>query len=131
MPMNFLTHRFFSAVRICSGDLTIKQRLINAWMEHLDEVDPADMPQCQRQNFAELREVMYERKPLPEESAPQASVRKMSIRQVAAHTDLIIAIYAELVQTQSSPVMEKSESESSIRSNMVTSLDGAIARHLN
>jgi hypothetical protein len=131
MPMNFLTHRFFSAVRICSGDLTIKQRLINAWMEHLDEIDPADMPQCQRQNFAELRKVMYERKPLPEESAPQASVRKMSIRQVAAHTDLIIAIYAELVQTQSSPVMEKSESESSIRPNVVTSLDGAIARHLN
>jgi hypothetical protein len=131
MPMNFLTHRFFSAVRICSSALTIKQRLINAWMEYLDDIDPADMPQCQRQNFAELRKVMYERSPLPQETAPQASVRKMSVRQVAAHTDLIIAIYAELVRIQSSPVLENEASDNNIGSSVVTTLDGAIARHLN
>jgi hypothetical protein len=131
MPMNFLTHRFFSAVRICSGDLTIKQRLINAWMEHLDEIDPADMPQCQRQNFAELRKEMYERNPLPEETAPQASVRKMSVRQVAAHTDLIIAIYAELVRIQSIAAIKNEESESSIRSGAVTNHEGAIEERLN
>jgi len=129
--MNFLTHRFFSAVRICSGDLTIKQRLINAWMAHLDDINPADMPQCQRQNFTELRKVMYERNPLPQETAPQASVRKMSVRQVAAHTDLIIAIYAELVKIQSSPVLKNEASDNNIGSGVVTTLNGAIARHLN
>ena len=129
--MNFLTHQFFSAVRICSGALTIKQRLINAWTEHLDDIDPADMPQCQRQNFVELRKVMYERNPLPEDTEPQASVRKMSVRQVAAHTDLIIAIYAELVRIQSIAAMKNKEPESSIRPSVVTDHEGAIAERLN
>jgi hypothetical protein len=129
--MKFLIHRFFSAVRICSGDLTIKQRLTNAWMEQLDEINPSDMPQSQRQNFTELRNLMYERNPLPNETAPQASVRKMSARQVAAHTDLIIAIYAELVRIQSSLAVENSESENSLRSGLVSSRDDVITQHLN
>ena len=99
--MEFLTSRFLAAVRICSGELAIKQRLASAWMEHLDDINADDLPQSQRQTFLELRDAMYTRKPLPDESAPHASIRKMSAQQVASYTNLIIAIYAGLLRFES------------------------------
>ena len=75
--MSLLTQRFFAAARICSSELSIKQRLTDAWLLHLDEVRPAELPHCPRAPFDALREVLYERKPLPAESAPEASIRKM------------------------------------------------------
>ena len=95
--MEFLTSRFLAAVSICSGELAIKQRLASAWMEHLDDINADDLPPSQRQTFVELRNAMYARKPLPDESAPCASIRKMSTQQVASYTNLIVAIYAGLL----------------------------------
>ena len=129
--MKTLTYRFFSAVRICTSDLTIKQRLAKAWIEYLDEIEPNDLPQCQRPKFIELRENMYERQPLNEESAPQASIRKMSARQVVSQTGLIIEIYAELVRIQNSPTLAGTEVNTNSRSNLVTSLEDEMLRHLN
>jgi hypothetical protein len=130
--MNYLTKRFLAAVRICSGDLTIKQRLAKAWIRHLDDIDVNDLPESQRQKFVRLREAMYERKPLPQESAPLASIRKMSARQAASHTDLIIAIYAELLRTQSAAVALAQESpDSDVGSSLSIDMDGHMSQRLN
>jgi len=129
--MTFLTQRFLAAARICSGELTIKKRLASAWIEHLDDIDAADLPSCQRPTFDALREAMYERNPLPDESAPEASIRKMSTKQVASYTSLIIAIYAGLEKIQSSPTLAKDKSDESIGSSVVTALDERMGQRLN
>jgi len=129
--MNLLTQRFFAAARICGGDLTIKQRLADAWMRHLDDISPGDLPPSERQKFVTLREGMYERTPLPEESAPQASIRKMSVQQAASYTDLIITIYGELVRAQSSSALVGEESDSNVGSSVVTSLEDRMLQRLN
>jgi hypothetical protein len=130
--MNYLTKRFLAAVRICSGDLTIKQRLAKAWMRHLDDIDANDLPESQRQKFVQLREAMYERKPLPQESAPLASIRKMSARQAASHTNLIIAIYAGLLRTQSAAIALAQESpDAEVGSSLSVNVDGHISERLN
>ena len=106
--MSAISNRFLSAVRLCTGPMTIKRRLTQAWLEYLDCIDPDDLPGEVRPQFIELRKAMYARVPLPKETAPQASVRKMSIREVADHSDNIVMIYRELVrQSASLPKTEK------------------------
>ena len=96
--MSAISNRFLSAVRLCTGPMTIKRRLTQAWLEYLDPIDPDDLPSEVRPQFIELRKAMYARIPLPRENAPQASVRKMSIREVSDHSDNIVMIYRELMR---------------------------------
>ena len=96
--MNILCNRFLAAIRLCNGPLDIKKRLMLAWSEHLDAIDPNELPEQLRQKFTELRNAIYSREPLPQETAPQASIRKMSVHEAVSHTDTIVALYTELVQ---------------------------------
>ncbi len=98
--MSPLVNRFLSAVRICAGPLAIKQRLTEAWTEYLDKISPDELPGNLRQDFIELRKAMYTREPLPVETAPHASIRKMSAKEAALHTETIILIYTKLVLQQ-------------------------------
>jgi hypothetical protein len=129
--MNVLTQRFFAAARICSSELSIKQRLTDAWMLHLDEVSPAELPRCHREKFVALREVLYERKPLPAESAPEASIRKMSGQQVASCTDLIVTIFGELTQAQSDNNISGKDHDNHVGSGVVTNLKDRLSQQLN
>lgn len=95
--MSPLANRFLSAVRLCTGPLAIKRRLTEAWTEHLDNIAPDELPENLRQDFIELRKAMYTHIPLPIETAPQASIRKMSVGEVALHTDTIILLYTRIV----------------------------------
>ena len=96
--MTVLCNRFIAAIRLCNGPLDIKKRLMLAWSEHLDAIDPNELPTQLRQKFIGLRKAIYCREPLPQETAPQASIRKMSAREAASHTDTIVGLYAELMR---------------------------------
>ena len=99
--MSTLVNRFLAAVRVCTGPLAIKQRLTMAWVEYLDMISPAEIPGNLRQDFIELRKAMYTKNPLPAETAPQASIRKMSSNEAAAHAEKIILLYSQLLLQQS------------------------------
>jgi hypothetical protein len=99
--MSTLANRFLSAVRTCTGPLAIKRRLAMAWLEHLDMISPCELPGNLRQDFIELRKAMYTRNPLPSETAPQASIRKMSSNEAAVHAHTIILLYSRLVLHES------------------------------
>jgi len=129
--MEFLTSRFLAAVRICSGELAIKQRLASAWTEHLDDINADDLPQSQRQTFVELRDAMYERKPLPDESAPRASIRKMSVQQVASYTNIIVAIYVGLLRFESRLAFADDKSDASVASGGATPAEDRTLQRLN
>lgn len=129
--MEFLTSRFLAAVSICSGELAIKQRLARAWMEYLDDINADDLPQSQRQAFVELRDAMYARKPLPDESAPCASIRKMSTQQVVSYTNLIVAIYAGLLRYDNRLAFADNKPDTSVAPSGVSLAEDRTRQSLN
>jgi hypothetical protein len=90
--MHQLSKRLYPAIRLLVGPGTVKQRLAKVWLTHLDDIAVADMPGQIQHEFRELRRSMYDREPLPHESAPEASIRKMSIREATKHAECIVNI---------------------------------------
>ena len=96
--MRHLSDRFAAAVRLCTGPAPVKERLAAAWLKHLDEIDPRELPAHLHQDFAGLREAMYLHEPQPNELAPAASIRKMSASQATRYTAMIARMLGELLR---------------------------------
>ncbi|MCC7329723.1 MAG: hypothetical protein IT484_06160 [Gammaproteobacteria bacterium] len=96
-----LSDRFFSAVRSLSGDGPIKQRLVSAYKEHLEDLHEEDVPDSIRQKFTSLREALTAVGPTNGESAVHASVRKMSPVDAQRYTTSILLMLGELVRVKS------------------------------
>jgi len=88
--------RFFAALTVLSGHGHIKQRLIKAYEEHLDEIEVDELPVATKQAFADLRKSMYRVAPLKGESPVCASVRKMSPEDASECACQVVVLYAEL-----------------------------------
>jgi len=96
-----LSDRFFSAVRSLSGDGPIKQRLVSAYKEHLEDLREEDLPDSIRQKFTSLREALTAVGPTNGESSVHASVRKMSPVDAQRYTTSILLMLGELVRVKS------------------------------
>ena len=81
-----------------SQEGSLKDRLIEAYTEHLAEIDPSRCPSacapisspCIRRCTAPV--------PLPRECVIRASVRKMSIAEVRAYAALVVRAFAALAR---------------------------------
>ena len=129
--MNVLCDRFLAAIRLCNGPLDIKKRLLLAWCEHLDAIDPNELPKRLRQKFTGLRRAIYSREPLPQETAPQASIRKMSVRDAVSHTDTIIALYTELMREAYAAKTSATAAEKDYSADSFPDLSDDLVHHLN
>jgi hypothetical protein len=129
--MNILCNRFLAAIRLCNGPLDIKKRLMLAWSEHLDAIDPNELPKQLRQKFIGLRKAIYSREPLPQETAPQASIRKMSVHEAASHTDTIVALYAELMREVYTAKKHATAAEKNFATDGFPDLSEDLVHHLN
>lgn len=89
----------------------IKQRLALAFSNYLKELDPADLPLEIRPTFLGLLADLECVKPLPGESAVQATVRKMSAEQADRCAASIVELYDGVARAPSSvtriPVRDK------------------------
>lgn len=90
--------RFFAAVSIMAADGNVKQRLIKAYEENLQNVEESALPPPARKSFAELRRRMRCVAPLNGEGAIRATVRKMSIRDAAFCGQLMLDLLAVLIR---------------------------------
>jgi hypothetical protein len=97
-----ISDRFFSAVRTLSGDGPIKQRLLGAYHEHLEDLQEDQVPDSIRQKFASLRQAMTSVGPANGESAVYASVRKMSPVDAQRYATSILLMLSELVRVKGS-----------------------------
>jgi len=95
------TDRFYSAVRTLAGSGRVKKRLLTAYLENLDSLADNDVPEAIREDFAQLRQAMHATKPIGEEPAPAAAVRKMSPREASRYSTSIVAMFSELVRAKS------------------------------
>jgi hypothetical protein len=89
----------------------VKQRLIDAYSRHLLHVPRQDMPDAISGRFATLHEAMHEARPTCGLTSAEASVRKMSERDAAAHATAIFEMFVVL----------SAENESAPRLRIVTS----------
>lgn len=95
-----VSDRFFYAMRILTGDGTLKERLVKAYVEQLEPLRPDDVPETIRPRFELLREAMMAVPATGRETSVQVSVRKMSQADAIRYTRSIVAMFAELVRVK-------------------------------
>ena len=88
--------RFEAALTVLAGHGHIKQRLMNAYEDHLSDIDEDELPIATKQAFADLRRSVHCVSPLRGESPVCASVRKMSPQDASECASHVVSLFAEL-----------------------------------
>lgn len=88
--------RFHAALLVLAGHGHVKQRLIKAYEDHLDEIHEDELPIAMKQSFADLRNEMQRVAPLNGEGPICASVRKMSLQEASECAGRIVSLYGEI-----------------------------------
>jgi len=96
--MTYHVDRFYAAVSVLAGDGHIKQRLIKAYRENLDDIVENDLPRELKQSFRELRSRLHCVAPLNGEGPVCASVRKMSVQDASECAAAVVSLYGEVVR---------------------------------
>ena len=89
-------HRLHAATLELVGSSPIKQRLSAAYSNQLKYISGDDLPEEIRPRFLELANAMQAVKPLPGETAVQATVRKMSPVEADRCAARIVELLGEL-----------------------------------
>ena len=84
-----------SATRLLTTSDPIKQRLASAFSEHLENIDPADLPREVRAAFKDLVETLTSARPMKGETAVVATIRKMSNQEVEACAETIVRLLSQ------------------------------------
>ena len=95
--MSYHVDRFYAAVSVLATHGHIKQRLMNAYGDHLDDIDEEELPESIREAFANLRQEMYRVTPLNGEGPICASVRKMSAEDAGDCAVSVVSLYREMI----------------------------------
>lgn len=97
-----ISDRIFSAIRSLSADGPIKQRLVAAYREYLEDLREDELPEAIRQKFMALREALTSVGPTNGESTVHASVRKMSPVDAQRYATSILLMLGEMVRIKGS-----------------------------
>ena len=92
--------QFHAAVSALAGNGRVKQRLMRAYEDHLADIEADDLPIAVKQEFADIKTLMYRVAPLNGEGPICASVRKMSGREAAECARSIVSLYHELMHLE-------------------------------
>ena len=85
-------------------DGTVKDRLADAFSDHLSFIEPSLLPDGVRDEFDLLRDAMYRERPLPRESPVRASVRKMSAEEANYFSGLVVRMFCAVARQQDTGV---------------------------
>jgi hypothetical protein len=94
--MTAVSDVFHDAVRVLVGAGPVKQRLIDAYRDHLAGVREQDVPEALREHLAGLRAAMHSAAATGGMTAPEASVRKMSEQDASRYATSILEMFAGL-----------------------------------
>ncbi|HZF26972.1 MAG TPA: hypothetical protein VEZ88_11975 [Steroidobacteraceae bacterium] len=95
--------KFHSATVALARSGPIKQRLFNAYVNHLATLDAEQMPRELREDFGGLTRAMHAVRPLPGEDAVRATIRKMSDGDANRHAVQIVNMFCTVARSQSGP----------------------------
>ena len=97
--------RFRAALTVLAGHGHIKQRLMKAYEDNLDEIQDDELPIVSQQLFADLRKELHQVTPLKGESPICASVRKMSPTEASECAAMVVQLFSDLVTMSDEQVM--------------------------
>lgn len=86
-----------AALRL-SQEGSIKDRLADAYAQHLSDLDAGELPEIVRAEFVLMCGAMHRERPLPRESVVRASVRKMSNDEARQYAALVVRAFASLAR---------------------------------
>ncbi len=90
---------FHDAALTLVGAAPVKQRLAQAFRDHLADLAEPDLPREIRQDFASLRSCLTRAKPVIGQGAVEASVRKLSEGEAADLAARIIEMYEAVAES--------------------------------
>ena len=88
--------RFDAAVRILAGGGSVKDRLLRAFEDNLDEIIEDELPKALKDEFSALRHRMTRVQPHGGEGAVCASVRKMSASEASRCAVSVVSLYGDM-----------------------------------
>ena len=103
-----------------SQEGSIKDRLLEAYTDHLVDIDPLGLPECMRADFESLHSAMHSAVPQPRECVIRASVRKMSIAEVRTYAALVVRAFAALARADATSVSPHRAARSGTAASVVT-----------
>jgi hypothetical protein len=92
--------KLYSAAVELAGEGSIKQRLIGAYVHHLDDLADEQMPNEVREDFCALRRALCSVHPLPGENPVLATVRKMSDGEASRYATQIVSLFSAVTRAQ-------------------------------
>ncbi len=95
--MPYLDKRFEAAVFTLVGEGSVKDRLVTAYLKHLDDLESDELPQGLRKRFEDLHAALHAVTPIGREPCVRATIRKMSKPQADNHARTIVSLYADLI----------------------------------
>jgi len=96
--MTYHVDRFYAAVSVLAGDGHIKQRLMRAYQDNLDDILEDELPRQLKKPFSKLRSRMHRVAPLNGEGPICASVRKMSVHEASDCAVSLVSLYGEIIR---------------------------------
>jgi hypothetical protein len=96
--MTYHVDRFYAAVSVLAGDGHIKQRLMRAYQDNLDDISEDELPRRLKKRFSKLRSRMHRVAPLNGEGPICASVRKMSVHEASDCAVSVVSLYGEIIR---------------------------------
>lgn len=95
---------FHCATMSLAKDGTIKERLTEAYLQHLASVDEEDIPRELREEFRALAAQLRRERPLHKREDPvRATVRKMSNGEAAACAHTVVRMFAAMSKPVAMP----------------------------
>ncbi len=91
--MRDLNSRLEAAALSMTGPGSIKDRLLEAYCSHLEEVQQSDLPGALATEFAEMSEALHRAQALPGDDVVKASVRKLSNEEARRYAELVVRLY--------------------------------------
>ena len=97
--MNTVWEKFQAATLSLARSGSIKDRLTNAYRNHLSTVAEDDLPREIREQFHNVRCSLTRERPLHGEDAIRATVRKMSSHEAESIAEIVVEMLSVMART--------------------------------
>ena len=91
--MRELGARLEAAALSMAGPGTIKDRLLDAYCSHLEDLQESDLPGTLGAEFAQMIQALHRAQALPGDDVVKASVRKLSNEEARRYAELVVRLY--------------------------------------
>jgi hypothetical protein len=95
--MSQIVERFEAAVQVLVGDGPVKNRLLTAYTDYLEDLQQVDLPIAGKIDFVELHAALHRAPPIGKIDCVKASVQKMSPVEAGWHAQTIVRLYTEVL----------------------------------